>query len=148
MWWLVSTAAAMDLSYDDALRRALEKNPALVAEQYDLESAQGQLMGSKGIFDPVFAGQALYGHGMIFDDTSQFAIEGDQAQYEASLYQLFPTGTQAALKWQLDREDPDNPIFDSLGYGPWSSELGLSIVQPLLQGILPYYNTAGDPHAE
>jgi len=58
MWWLVSTAAAMDLSYDDALKRALEKNPALVSEQYDLESAQGQLMGSKGVFDPVFAGTA------------------------------------------------------------------------------------------
>ena len=57
MWWLVSTAEAMELSYDDALRRALEKNPALVAEQYDLESAQGQLMGSRGIFDPVLAGQ-------------------------------------------------------------------------------------------
>ena len=142
MWWLVSTAAAMELSYDDALKRALEKNPALVAEQYDLESAQGQFVGSKGIFDPVLAGSAIYANGMIFQDTTQFAVEGEQVEYQASVYQLFPSGTQAALKWQLGREDPDDPLFDSLGYGPWSEKLGLSIVQPLLQGIVPYYNTA------
>ena len=139
MWWLVSTAAAMELSYDDALQRALERNPALVGEQYNLESAEGQLMGTKGVFDPVLAGHALYQHGNFLDEETELPYDGDQTEYQASLYQLFPIGTQATLYWDLERT-----VFEGLGenLAPWDSELGISIVQPLLQGVLSHYNLA------
>ena len=122
MWWLVSTAAAMELSYDDALKRALERNPALVGEQYDLEGAEGQLMGSKGVFDPLLAGRALYSRGNVLDDVSLLSYDGDQTEAWASLYQLFPTGTQATLFWGLDR-------WSLVGLGDegdvWNQELSL-----------------------
>src|SRR4051794_29179779 len=103
MWWLVSTAAAMDLSYDDALKRALERNPDLVGAQYDLESAEGQLMGSRGVFDPVLGGHALYEHGNFIDETTLLPYNGDHNEYFATLDQLFATGTQAQLRWSADR---------------------------------------------
>lgn len=139
MWWLVSTAAAMDLSYDDALKRALERNPALVSQQYDLESAQGLLIGSKGVFDPLLYGEALYEHGNFLDDDTVVPYDGEEANYTASLYQLFPTGTQATLLWHLRRTEFENSTQD---VGPYESEASISIVQPLLQGVLSHYNLA------
>jgi outer membrane protein TolC len=139
MWWLVSTAAAMDLSYDDALKRAIERNPDLVGEQYTLESAQGQLVGSKGIFDPLLYGSADYSNGAVFGDVTELGVTGVKSTYQASIYQLFPTGTQATLYGQLDRTEAD---LSTGRVGPWDESAGLSIVQPILQGIMPYYNLA------
>ena len=141
MWWLVSTAAAMELSYDDAVKRAMERNPALVGEQYDLESAQGQLMGSRGVFDPVLAGSAQYEHGTGFlDETTLLPYDGAETTYMASLYQLFPTGTQATLAWDAVRTEITGGVGENLN--PWDSEVSLSIVQPLLKGVTTYYNLA------
>jgi outer membrane protein TolC len=139
MWWLISTAAAMELSYDDALRRALERNPALVGAQYDVESAEGQLMGSRGIYDPVLEGRAGHEEGYIFEDVTLAPILGNRTIYQASLYQLFPTGTQATLLWDVERTDFENVGED---LGTWDQELSISIVQPLLQGVLTHYNLA------
>ena len=140
MWWLVPTAAAMDLSYDDALKRALERNPALVSQQYDLESAEGELVESKGIFDPLLYGSALYESGFVFEDVTQLGLEGTESTYEASIYQLFPTGTEARIYGALQSYDATDVglVDDTL----WDETVGIALAQPLLQGIRTYYNLA------
>ncbi len=60
MWWLVSSAWAMDLSYDEALKRAFERNPTLVSAGYDLESAEGQLVGVRRELRPDAVGTLEY----------------------------------------------------------------------------------------
>lgn len=140
MWWFVSTAVAMELTYDDALKRALERNPALIGEQYDLESAEGQLVESRGIFDPLLYGSALYSSGFVFEDVTQLGLEGTESTYEASLYQLFPTGTQARLFGQLQTYDATSLTLDDGNL--WDETVGIAIDQPLLQGIVSYYNLA------
>jgi outer membrane protein TolC len=148
MWWLVSTAAAMELSYDEALKRALEKNPALVVAQYDLESAEGQLVGSNGLFDPVLFGNIEYHRQLTeeFDEDVQqtYVLTDRPLTFDLGVEQYFPTGTTASVSWGAGHY---HLIYDYRGepklsstYDFYGSSFTGRIRQSLLRGNWISYN--------
>ena len=135
------------LSYTDAVSRALEANPSLLAAREAVRSAEGSLLWARGAFDPVL-GLSAADSSTTSEGVSQFGPVYAQfggVSWGASLSQFLPTGTALGLDVSLSRErfryellesgtvwEPEDPQYQG--------SLAVSLSQSLLEGLKTSWN--------
>lgn len=144
----VAHAEPLPLSYADALSRALQANPTLLAAGADLRAAEGALLAARGVFDPTLLGSV----GLRSATSEGSAQFGEYSAETRVLYDtlgvswLSPTGTALNVGWQHDQSD-FRYVIDTLGTefedGQVSTRLEASVSQALLQGWRMSYNLQG-----
>lgn len=144
--------AGTPLAYDDALKQALARNPALLASEAGVAQADGALLAAQGIFDPNLSAGLDYS-----SDVSQnsFFSGLDQrfqlAGANVGVSGLLPTGTTVGLNFANRRQnteyDGDPTRLDVLrDQGilneeyQYRSVLSASVTQSILQGFRMSYN--------
>lgn len=135
-----TSRATRELSIDDVVRMALERNLRLAAEKLNPQRADAVVEEQRGAFDPVAVGE-VSASGLRTVPRQQGA-ESRRRQMSASagIVKLFELGTTVEAKTgggRLWSNEPDllvNPAYDAL----WS----VSIAQPLLRGFGVRVNTA------
>jgi outer membrane protein TolC len=120
------------LTIDSAVSIALEENLNLKLLEIDIDKGQGAELLEKGTFDPhVEVGVAGKEQRM----TSLIAGGAEQEKsinWNAAVKKKMTTGTEVALSWENNRYDTD---LEMVVLNPsYSSEVGISLSQPLLRG--------------
>lgn len=127
----------MNLSLQDARRKALEKNREIQIERKNVEISLGEVKKQRGIFDPLFNVGSSFTDGLI-PTTSSFIqggeIEEDIFNVQANVQGNLPTGTfYNLLNFSVTRTSTNSPIVD---LSPsWFTSLGFSVGQDLLQNF-------------
>lgn len=99
-----ATVQAMPLSIDEAIRRGLERNLALVNEQQNLRSAQGQRLETLQGLLPTVTGEAETGYREIDLITLGFKLSARALPPGAKISPIVKvafTEAQANLQWQV-----------------------------------------------
>ncbi|HJN74738.1 MAG TPA: TolC family protein [Myxococcota bacterium] len=147
--FLIGTAGAVEVSYEDALRMAEEANPSIAGARQDLSIAEGGLFSARGVWDPVLTS----GAGRAFSTSEQrdpafglyYQTTTTNLWWNAGLGQTLPTGTSWSVDWENSRNDfaveldPDSP-FQVEDFAAGSSSLTASLSQELLKGHRMAYN--------
>ncbi len=146
---------ALELSYAALLERAVAANPALQLSAIDLRSAEGALLAARGTFDPTLSAGVGLGAvtGESIREFGEVYSELTSRDWSSSLSWFAPTGTTAALTASSTRSeflyrlvssgvevDSEDPAY--------STRLGASLSQPLLEGALLAHNLQGVRSAE
>ncbi len=144
--WLASVAlsaadpAPLNLTLQEATRRALERNTTLAVERENLAQSGFGILGARGAYDALLAADAGWRrHTDPVNSTFSGAPAGGLApEYEsatasASLSQLLPTGGSVSLFSGWDR-DTTNGVFAILS-PDYVTDLGVSVRQPLLRNL-------------
>jgi outer membrane protein TolC len=152
---LCAAPQAAELSYDQALERALVHNPTLIQAEAGLGSAEGSLVSAKGAFDPYLNLGADHQTSISesFSQLGQVASETARSGFNTSLSQFLPTGTSMNLDWSVDSS---TYLYELLESGmTWEVEepqrfstLSASVSQSLLQGHRMAYNLSAVREAE
>jgi len=126
------------LALDDCIARALQKNFSLQIQTFSTDIARESLNVANAAFEPTFTASISH----LVDDSAKLAgntrIEATASR--AGISQFLTTGAQIQLSTSLDRNSysyaryPFNPIY--------SSDVVLSVSQPLLRGAGSAYNRA------
>lgn len=125
------TGPALELSLDDAVAMALERNLGLLVERYGREQAELDVMGNLSIYDLRLGGQ------LNFSDSEQATFSTIESTTSESrslalqLTQLTPQGGELSATFFNARRSNElqlvNPSFNS--------DLSLSFSQPLLRNF-------------
>jgi outer membrane protein TolC len=158
---LLFTAAAyaddLTLSYDDALRQAIERNPGLRTAEAQYRAAEGSLLIAQGGFEPSFSANYGYTNNINQDFFSTLGLYVDSeslySTWGGALSSYLPSGTALSLSWNnFDQEstsryynNPETPAdaVQTEQQTTFNSTLTASITQSLLQGFKTTYNLNG-----
>ena len=132
------TGAAIPLSLNDAIRRALENNNDIAVARDDVRFAETQLRALEGVFDPVFAIQPTYDK-RISPQSSSLGGSGSSGTTSTTTYSWGPSvnkqfgrgGGSYFLSFANSKTDTSNSF--SLLNPFYSSNLSLNFNQPLLR---------------
>ena len=130
--------ASLQISLEDATRRALAKNQDIAIERESLVQAEEAVRGSRGAYDPLLGLDAGYRQ-RTDPVNSQFSgappgelgPETKSFSFSASLSQLLPTGGSVSVFSMVGRDSTNNQF--TILSPAWGSSLGISLRQPLLQ---------------
>jgi outer membrane protein len=131
-----ATRPRLELSLEDAVKRALESNADIAVERFGPESSAQSVREIEGAYDPF-----LTSHVSLASDTSLprsvFAgvdrVESDTIRYNVGASKLFSTGATLDVNFDNTRFDTND---QSLTFNPsYSSGLQLTLVQPLLRNF-------------
>jgi outer membrane protein TolC len=131
--------AALRLSLEEAVARALERNDDVLIERRLLDSAEAAVLGARGAYDPVVGVSGGWQHtttpvNSAFSGAPAGAaaptLEG--AEVAATVRRLLPTGGELLLRGAQGRFESD-ASFDLLSPA-WDSQLGAELRQPLWRG--------------
>jgi outer membrane protein len=134
---LVGADQALNLSLQDAVRIALEKNRDIQIQRQNVEISRGNILTQKGIFDPLLNLSSSY-QDAIDPTTSSFIVgvstETKTSTVGSSVTGNLPTGAfYNILNFSLIRSTTDSPI---VSISPnLSTALGFSIGQNLLRNF-------------
>jgi outer membrane protein TolC len=152
---LCATPRAAELSYTQALERALSANPTLVQAEASLLSSEGSLVSAKGTFDPYLNLGANHQTSISesFSQFGQVASETTRNGFETTLTQFLPTGTSLNLDWSVDSSTYLYELLESgmtfeMEEPQRFSTLSASFSQSLLQGHRMAYNLQAVREAE
>ncbi len=128
---------AVNLSLQDALKTALEKNYDVQVQKITRQQADVSLKGSHGIFDPQLS---LGWNSQVSRQPASSILQGGlgvylnrQDAYTLGLSQLTPWGEQFSLAWDNYRTRTNSAFFT---LNPsYQSSATLSTTVPLLQGF-------------
>lgn len=140
---LLTATYAGELSYEDALGLATERNPQLGSAQASVSIAEGNLLVARGVWDPTLFAGASQSYGLEKGRFQGVAYTADSAVlgWSASLAQSLPTGTSWSAEWANQRLDVNSTFVGieqtSLDY---ESRLNASLSQQLLRGHKMAYN--------
>ncbi len=128
------TRPTLELSLEDAVKRALENNVDIAVGKYDPEAAEQDVFGARGAYDPLFT-STLSKRSITSEAQNVFAgadkPETDVMTYNFGLRQFLPTGATFQLDFNNAKTDT-NSIFAS--FNPeYESTLDLRLTQPLLR---------------
>jgi outer membrane protein len=126
----------LELSLDEAVKRALENNADIAVARYDPESAVENIRGAQGYYDP-FLSSTLYKSSTDSPQTSFFSgastISSKQTVWNFGLDQALPTGGNFSLSFNNNKSDTNN-VFNT--FNPtFNSNLNASLSQPLLRNF-------------
>ncbi len=124
------------LTLNSAVRIALENNLNLQAEEFDTRASQALVRKGYGLYDPLAQADLAGGESREFLNQEFLIISEARGfrRWNFSLLQKLPTGADLTLGFRNQRtETPPELDFDAV----YETELGLSLVQPLLQGFGP-----------
>ena len=133
-----ATANAQELTLDEAIALALEKNADVVVERASVDIADATILRAEAAYEPSLRGDArLRERTDPINSILSGAPRGELAptvrsfQTNASLVQLLSTGATVQLFSGVQR-DSTNSIL-ALLTPSWSTQLGAEVRQPLLQ---------------
>ena len=128
----------INLTLQQAIKMAVEKNLDVKAELYNPASAEADIRKNTGIYDPLLSLLLNYQHSTT-QPTSTF-LSGAQINRQKTLEinpginQLIPTGGTLGLvfnnTWNQNNADPSRSLNDY-----WQSQLTLNFTQPLLKNF-------------
>jgi outer membrane protein TolC len=131
-------AAAQELTLEDAVARALEKNADVVVELESVRIAEATVLRANAVYEPSLRGDARLRRRtdpvnsvLSGAPAGQLAPTMRSLQTSASIVQLLPTGATVSVSSGVSRDDT-NSIF-ALLTPSWSTSLGAEVRQPLLQ---------------
>ena len=141
-------AQSRPLPYDEVLRKAVENNPSLATSRMALLQAEGGVLSAQGQFDPTYTLDGSFDQrrtqgffqGFPFTSRSESWRVGNRLSGSAA------TGTSYALNADLDGTLSEFETDFGLGGNQVQTQratnanLGVSITQQLLEGILYRYN--------
>lgn len=129
---------ADELTLEEAIARALEKNAEVVVERESLVIAEATILRAEAAYEPSLRGEArLRERTDPANSILSGAPRGELAptlrsvQSSATLVQLLPTGASVSLFSGISRDDT-NSLF-ALLTPAWTTSLGAEVRQPLLQ---------------
>jgi len=140
---------ALELSLDDALRRALECNLDLAIDAANVEAQRARALGSWGAFDPTYSLRAAV------QDREQEApssltgatvLEEDTQSFEGSLGLPLTSGGRFDLTFTTDNQKTNSQF--SLAEVSTTDTVRLAYTQPLLRGAWRGYATSQQRLAE
>ncbi len=136
----------LDLTLEQAVLSALERNRALRVEQFEPVIAGTFVEQELAEFDPVLFARGSYENyrDRSLDDVAArfFSIDGSRGTLRAGLSQRFPTGTDVALDLSLSNREDDNADFSE------EARAGLNLTQALLRDFGVAVNIVGIRQAE
>ena len=141
-------AQARPLTYDEVLRAAVDNNPSLATARMSLVQAEGGVRSSQGQFDPVYTLDGNYDQRRTqgFFQGFPFASRSESWRLGNTLSGSAATGTSYSVNADLDgNESVFTTDFGLAGEQEQTQQavnanLGVSITQQLLEGILYRYN--------
>ena len=122
--------APIQLSLNEAIRMAVEKNLDVRAELYNPAQFEADINRNRAIYDPLLTLQTNYSDSTVPSVTT--GNYGRMFQANASLGQLFWTGATATASF--DNPFNSNSVIPTLG-NYWESSLGVTVTQPLLKNF-------------
>ncbi|MBI3449922.1 MAG: TolC family protein [Acidobacteria bacterium] len=134
-----ASATQRPLTLDQAIAMALSTNEAILVQRESVISAEANVSGAKGAYDPALkltadARRALTPVNSAFSGAppGELAPTTHTADAGATLEQLLPTGALVTVLANLSRTTTNNNF--TLLSPAYSSELGVEFRQPLLRG--------------
>jgi outer membrane protein TolC len=126
----------LELSLDEAVKRALESNADIAVAKYNPEFSAEAVRGAQGIYDPFLSGTLKDGK-QTSPASNAFSggakVETKTLIYDAGLSQFLPSGASVGLAFNNSRQDT-NSVFATFNPS-YSSTLTLSASQPLLKNF-------------
>lgn len=145
---LFSTALAEEaLTYEEALRTALEANPSLQRARLDSDSAVAGVRSAQGFLDPSLSvdGSWRSSQSKGFFQGFPFTSKSRSWNLGTALSHTLGTGTTYALNASMDRNA--STFITDFGVGEqeqeqdaYTSNLNVSVTQQLLEGFRTAYN--------
>ncbi|MEJ2135361.1 MAG: TolC family protein [Desulfofustis sp.] len=121
----------LDLTLEQAVISALERNRSLRVEQYEPLIAGTFVDVERAVFDPVLFAEGSYEsyRDRSLDDALArfFSIDGSRGNVRAGVSRRLPTGTDVTLDLTLLNRDDDNSNFSE------EARAGLNLTQALLR---------------
>ena len=126
----------MELSLDDAVKRALENNSDIAVARFDPLSSAEDVTGAMGYYDPL-ASSTLTQSSADNPQTNFFSggetVTNKTTVWNFGVNQNLPTGANVNLSFNNNKSD-SNSFFNT--FNPtFSSNLNLSLSQPLLRNF-------------
>jgi outer membrane protein len=124
----------LQLSLDEAVRRALENNADIAVERYNPELSQQEVLAAQGYYDPYLF--ANLNHTSTDTKASNFFAGGDIVNTKRDVWNFglglpIQTGADFSLAFNNNKADTNN-LFTS--FNPtYSSSLSIGLTQPLLK---------------
>lgn len=138
-----AAAYAGDLSYEDALSLAQDKNPQLRGAAAQVSVAEGGVLAARGVWDPTLGAGASQSFGLEKGRFQGVGYTSDSTVYgwNAGLSQTLPTGTTWSADWANQRLDV-NSTFAGIEQRSldFDARLNASVSQQLLRGHKMAYN--------
>ena len=117
----------VNLTLQDAMKLALERNLDLKVELYNPAMAEADIRRSLGIYAPLLSAGASYSRTTSANTVTFKAITIDDFLVNAGVSQLLPTGAVVGANWN------SGWINNSARY--YSNDVDLSVSQPLLKNF-------------
>jgi outer membrane protein TolC len=126
----------MELSLDDAVKKALENNPDIAVARFDPESSAQDVKAAMGYYDPL-ATSTLLKTSQDNPQTSFFSggetVTSKTTVWNFGVNQNLPTGGNLNVTFDNNKADSNN-FFNT--FNPtFTSSLNLSLRQPLLRNL-------------
>src|SRR6266542_2887160 len=133
---LAQERPTLELTLDDAVKRALENNADIAVERYNPESSREGVRLTEGYYDP-FLSSSLNKNKSTSPQSNAFAggtkVTNTTDTWNFGLNQAIPTGGAFSLTFNNNKQDT-NSIFST--FNPtYNSFLSLALSQPLLKNF-------------
>ena len=145
---LVGSSLAASLSYEDALARAIEHNPALAQAQANQEAAEASITSAKGVWDPQLSTGLSRGweQELGISQFGPYTQSTNSTRWNVNLGQTLATGTSWNATWFNNSGTTEGTIdLGDLGDQDYRFETGFSqatlgLSQQILKGHKLAYN--------
>src|SRR6266571_9502463 len=133
---LAQERPTLELTLDDAVKRALENNADIAVERYNPESSREGVRLTEGYYDP-FLSSSLNKKKSTSPQSNAFAgvtkVTNTTDTWNFGLNQAIPTGGAFSLTFNNNKQDT-NSIFST--FNPtYNSFLSVALSQPLLKNL-------------
>jgi outer membrane protein TolC len=133
---LAQERPTLDLTLDDAVKRALENNADIAVERYNPDSSKESVRQTQGYYDP-FLSSILNKNRTIVPGDNAFSggtkVTNTTDTWNVGLNQAIPTGGVFSLTFNNNKQDTDN-VFQN--FNPkFNSSLSVGLSQPLLKNL-------------
>jgi len=126
----------MELSLEDAVKRALENNPDIAVAKFDPETSAESVRAARGYYDPLAT--STLSRSSAENPQTNFFTGGQTVTSKTTVWnfgvnQNLPTGANLNLSFNNNKAD-SNSFFNT--FNPtFTSNLNLSLTQPLLRNF-------------
>lgn len=136
VFFLTQTAAALTLNSKDVIKKTYDQSPKGQSLKLDPALSRADIKIAKSQYDLNFAANFNYNQDKTQRASTIFGTETTTTEFEASLNQLTPLGTELKLSFENVRESNNSPFFTTNKY--YDSRFGMSATQPLLKNSLGF----------
>ena len=133
---LLQNATALTLNSKDVIEKTYDQSPKGQSLKLNPTLSHSDIKIAKSQYDLNFAADFNYTQDKTQRASTIFGTETTTTEFEASLNQLTPLGTEFQLSFENVRESNNSPFFTTNKY--YDSRFGISATQPLLKNSLGF----------